>query len=125
MNLLLPPTARPPTPLYVYIENGMVPVPASQRHDRDTLPNPGGKWRWDNDEGWMSQDYRFVDADLLFFDKTLEFITQQHRKNFPDQTRSSWCSPPRFLTRLYCPHQSSTASRMPVREAILCMNSTY
>lgn len=71
-------------PLYVYIENGMVPVPASQRHKRDTLPNPGGKWRWDNDEGWMSPGYHFVDADLLFYDKTLEFITK-HRQNSPDK----------------------------------------
>ncbi len=71
-------------PLYIYIRNGMVPSPASQRHQRNKLPNPGGKWRWDNDEGWMSPDYRFVDADLLFYDKTLEFITQ-HRMNFPDK----------------------------------------
>lgn len=71
-------------PLYVYIDNGMVPVPASQRHRRDRLPNPGGKWRWDNDEGWMSPDYRFVDADLLFYEKTLEFITD-HRETSPDE----------------------------------------
>ena len=71
-------------PLYIYIENGMVPVPASERHKRDKVPNPGGKWRWDNDEGWMSPDYRFVDADLLFYDKTLEFITK-HRKNTPEK----------------------------------------
>jgi arylsulfatase A len=71
-------------PLYVYIENGMVPVPADHRHKRDTLPNPGGKWRWDNDEGWMAPGYEFVKADLLFYDKTKEFITS-HRKNHPDQ----------------------------------------
>ena len=71
-------------PLYCYIENGMVPVPASMRHKRDRLPNPGGKWRWDNDEGWMSPDYRFVDADLLFYDRTLQFITD-HRRRFPDK----------------------------------------
>ena len=71
-------------PLYIYIRNGMVPSPARQRHQRDRLPNPGGKWRWDNDEGWMSPDYRFVDADLLFYDKALEFITM-HRKNFPEK----------------------------------------
>ena len=71
-------------PLYIYIENGMVPVPASVRHKRKNLPNPGGKWRWDNDEGWMSPDYRFVDADLLFLDKTLAFI-RQHRKETPDK----------------------------------------
>jgi arylsulfatase A len=71
-------------PLYIYIENGMVSVPASQRHKRERLPNPGGKWRWDNDEGWMSPDYRFEDADLLFYDRTIQFITD-HRKRFPDR----------------------------------------
>ncbi|MFK7741786.1 MAG: arylsulfatase [Planctomycetota bacterium] len=71
-------------PLYIYIENGMVPVPASKRHKRKTLPNPGGKWRWDNDEGWMAEGYRFVDADLLFFDKAKSFV-EEHRKNTPEQ----------------------------------------
>ncbi len=71
-------------PLYVYIENGRVPVPASQRHKRTDVPNPGGKWRWDNDEGWMAPGYRFVDADLLFYDKTLAFIAE-HRRNTPHQ----------------------------------------
>ena len=71
-------------PLYVYIENGMVHTPASQRHKRDTLPNPGGKWRWDNDEGWMSPGYDFMNADLLFFEKTKDFISQ-HREQSPDR----------------------------------------
>jgi arylsulfatase A-like enzyme len=71
-------------PLYLYIENGMIDVPASMRHKRDTLPNPGGKWRWDNDEGWMSPGYNFVEADLLFYEKTRDFITQ-HRADNPDQ----------------------------------------
>lgn len=70
-------------PLYIYIENGMVPSPADQRHKRDSLPNPGGKWRWDNDEGWKQPGYEFVDADLLFYDKTLEFISK-HRQDSPD-----------------------------------------
>lgn len=71
-------------PLYVYIENGMVPKPASERHHRETLPNPGGKWRWDNDEGWKSPGYDFINSDLLFFDKTKRFITD-HRREHPDQ----------------------------------------
>jgi len=71
-------------PLYVYIENGMVEVPASQRHHRNTLPNPGGKWRWDNDEGWMSPGYDFMNADLLFFEKTRDFI-RTHRKTTPER----------------------------------------
>ena len=71
-------------PLYIYIENGNVPVPASERHKRDDVPNPGGKWRWDNDEGWMSPGYNFTEADLLFYEKTRKFITD-HRMNTPDQ----------------------------------------
>lgn len=71
-------------PLYIYIENGMVPEPASQRHDRKNLPNPGGKWRWDNDEGWMAPGYKFVDADLLFFEKTKSFI-ESHVRDSPDK----------------------------------------
>ena len=71
-------------PLYVYIENGMVPVPASQRHMRANLPNPGGKWRWDNDEGWMSPGYEFIKTDLMFFDKTKKFI-EDHRENHADK----------------------------------------
>jgi arylsulfatase A-like enzyme len=68
-------------PLYIYIENGMVPIPASQRHNRDTLPNPGGKWRWDNDEGWMSPGYDFQTADLLFYKKWQNFVTAHREKH--------------------------------------------
>ncbi len=71
-------------PLYIYIENGMVPVPADRRHERETLPNPGGKWRWDNDEGWVAPGYAFVDADLLFFEKTRAYITE-HRESSPER----------------------------------------
>lgn len=71
-------------PLYIYIENGSVVTPASLRHKRDNLPNPGGKWRWDNDEGWMAPGYEFINADLLFYKKTLDFITQQ-RERTPDK----------------------------------------
>lgn len=71
-------------PLYLYIENGLVPVPASERHKRNTLPNPGGKWRWDNDEGWKAPGYRFVDADLLFHGKATAFI-HEHERNHADR----------------------------------------
>ncbi len=71
-------------PLYIYIENGMVVAKANQRHKRDTLPNPGGKWRWDNDEGWKAPGYDFVNADLLFFEKTKAFI-KSHRKESPSK----------------------------------------
>lgn len=71
-------------PLYVYIENGMVPVPASERHERESLPNPGGKWRWDNDEGWKAPGYQFVGADALFVEKTVDFL-RRHRAQRPEQ----------------------------------------
>ncbi len=71
-------------PLYVYIENGMVPIPASERHDPESLPNLGGKWRWDNDAGWKSPDYKFEGVDELFFEKTMNFI-KEHRNKTPDK----------------------------------------
>jgi arylsulfatase A len=71
-------------PLYIYIENGLVPAPADRRHDRESLPNPGGKWRWDNDEGWMAPGFEFVEADLLFYDRMRTFITSHHSLQ-PDQ----------------------------------------
>ncbi|MGY8642944.1 MAG: sulfatase family protein [Verrucomicrobiales bacterium] len=70
-------------PLYVIIENGMVPFPASLRHKRDTLPNHGGKWLWDNDEGWKSQGYRFEGVDQLFYKKMKAFVTD-HREQTPE-----------------------------------------
>jgi arylsulfatase A-like enzyme len=71
-------------PLYIYIHNGNVPAGATKRHRSESLPNLGGKWLWDNDEGWMAEGYRFADADLLFFDKTAEFI-RAHRKQTPEK----------------------------------------
>ncbi len=71
-------------PLYIYIENGMVRVPASARHDPKEVSDAVGKWRWDHDAGWKSPGYDFQNADLLFYDKTKKFITQ-HRNQFPDQ----------------------------------------
>ena len=71
-------------PLYVYIENGMVAVPASERHDPKEFPESIGKWRWDNDAGWKSPGYDFLNADLLFYEKTRDFIVH-HRDQFSDQ----------------------------------------
>ncbi len=110
-------------PLYIYIENGMVPNPASQRHRRDTLPNPGGKWRWDNDEGWMSPGYNFMEADLLFYEKTRDFITN-HRKNSPDQPFSP-SSLLRLHTRQCCPHLNLMALQMPAPGVTLFGNSMF
>lgn len=71
-------------PLYLYLKNGMVVQPASQRHRSNNLPNLGGKWRWDNDEGWMAPDYDFIDADLLFASHTEKFI-RNHCRQHPTQ----------------------------------------
>ncbi len=71
-------------PLYCYIENGMVPVPANKRYNPQNTPNPGGKWRWDNDAGWVAPGYEFVNADLLFYEKTKNFI-MKHRKETPEK----------------------------------------
>ncbi len=70
-------------PLYVYIEDGMVEVPATVVHRRKNLPNLDG-WLWDNDEGFMSVGYDFVNADKIFYAKTIEFI-EDHRKHHPNK----------------------------------------
>ncbi len=69
-------------PLYVYIENGMVKIPATVVHRRKNLDNLDG-WLWDNDEGFMSVGYDFENADKIFYAKTVKFITDhisQHPK---------------------------------------------
>ncbi len=71
-------------PLYIYIENGMVPVPADRRHNPENLPNPGGKWRWDNDAGWMAPGYDFIGQDQLFLRKMTSFI-RKSREDKPEQ----------------------------------------
>lgn len=71
-------------PLYCYIENGYVLEPADRRHDRSTLPNLGGKWRWDNDEGMRPENYTFVGADQLFYDKMKAFVVD-HDNTRPEQ----------------------------------------
>ncbi len=71
-------------PLYVYLENGNVVAPATEQHRSASLPNPGGKWRWDNDEGVKAPGYRFVDADVLFFERALGFV-DEHRARHPDR----------------------------------------
>lgn len=70
-------------PLYVYIRNGMVDVPATIAHRRSNLPNLDG-WLWDNDEGFMSEGYDFENADKIFYANTVAFI-EQHLDQFPDK----------------------------------------
>lgn len=70
-------------PLYVYIEDGMVTLPATVTHQRSNLPDLDG-WLWDNDEGFMSVGYDFVNADMIFFNKTVDFITS-HLANDKDK----------------------------------------
>lgn len=70
-------------PLYVYIENGMVEVPATVMHDRKNLDNLDG-WLWDNDLGFMSVGYDFDNADKIFYSKTMKFI-ENHLDRHPDK----------------------------------------
>jgi hypothetical protein len=99
----------------------MVPIPADRRHRRDTLPNPGGKWRWDNDEGWMAPGYEFLKADLLFYEKTRHFIEEQQKRT-PD-TPFFVVFPLRSPTLPSCQHLNSMARQMRAQEGILSGNS--
>ena len=71
--------------LHLHRERDGARRPPDQRHKRETLPNPGGKWRWDNDEGWMAPGYEFVKADLLFYDKMRDVHHRGIAKKHPEK----------------------------------------
>lgn len=67
-------------PLYVYIDQDRVPVPATDLLDKKTLPDH--PFAWDNDVGMVAPGYRFEGVDQLFLDKALGFL-RNHRKSSP------------------------------------------
>ncbi len=69
-------------PLYVYIDQDRVPVPATDLLDKSTLPDH--PFAWDNDRGMVAPGYLFEGADLLFLDKALGFM-RSHRAKSPDR----------------------------------------
>jgi arylsulfatase A-like enzyme/Xaa-Pro aminopeptidase len=68
-------------PLYVYIDQDQVPVPATGLLNKETLPDH--PFAWDNDRGMVAPGYLFEEADLLFLEKSLGFM-RDHRKRSPD-----------------------------------------
>jgi arylsulfatase A-like enzyme len=69
-------------PLYVYIDQDRVPVPATSLLDKTKLPDH--PFAWDNDVGLVAPGYRFEGADQLFLDKAVGFM-RSHRKSAPDR----------------------------------------
>ena len=69
-------------PLYVYIDQDRVPVPATGLLDKEALPNH--PFAWDNDRGLVAPGYLFEKADLLFLEKALSFM-KHHREDSPDR----------------------------------------
>jgi arylsulfatase A len=67
-------------PLYVYIDQDDVPVPATGLLDKSTLPDH--PFAWDNDRGMVAPGYEFERADLLFLEKSLQFM-RNHRDTTP------------------------------------------
>ncbi len=68
--------------LYVYIEGDRVPIPHAAVLDKSKLRR--NKYTWDNDPGMTAPGYAFHRADLVFRDKTLDFI-KNHRAKTPDK----------------------------------------
>ena len=67
-------------PLYVYIDQDQVPVPATGLLDKKTLPDH--PFAWDNDVGMVAPGYRFEGPDQLFLDKAVGFL-KSHKKSSP------------------------------------------
>jgi len=69
-------------PLYVYIDQDQVPVPATALLDKKKLPDH--PFAWDNDVGMVAPDYRFEGTDQLFLDKAVGFL-KSHTKSRPEK----------------------------------------
>jgi arylsulfatase A-like enzyme len=68
--------------LYVYIDGDDVPMPATGRLAKSTLPDHA--FAWDCDRGMVAPGYEFERTDLLFLDKALKFM-KNHIKKSPDK----------------------------------------
>lgn len=69
-------------PLYVYIDQDRVPVPATELLNKEALPDH--PFAWDNDRGVVAPGYLFEGTDQLFLDKALGFM-RSHRERSPDR----------------------------------------
>ena len=67
-------------PLYVYIDQDQVPVPATGLLDKKKLPDH--PFAWDNDVGMVAPGYLFEGTDQLFLDKAVGFL-KNHKKSSP------------------------------------------
>jgi arylsulfatase A-like enzyme len=68
--------------LYAYIENDRVPVPPTKMLDKSALP----KHAYANDcrAGWIAPDFAMEEVDLLFLEKSREFL-EKHCRESPDK----------------------------------------
>ncbi len=68
--------------LYAYIEGNRIPVPPTEQLDREPLPDhPYSK---DNRRGLIAPSYDLEMVDLVFLNKSQEFI-REHVQAYPDQ----------------------------------------
>jgi len=68
--------------LYAYIDGDRIPVPPTQIVDRSPLPQH--PYSRDNRPGMIAPDFNLEEVDLLFLEKSQEFLTA-HVRESPDQ----------------------------------------
>jgi arylsulfatase A-like enzyme len=66
--------------LYAYILNDRIPVPPNKLIDKSNLPNH--PYARDCRQGMIAPDYKHEEVDLVFLDKSREFLVE-HVKNHP------------------------------------------
>ena len=67
--------------LYAYMDGDIIPVPPTKIVDKTKLPNHD--WSFDCRPGLVAPDFDHEEVDMVFLDKSLNFL-DQHSRNKPD-----------------------------------------
>ena len=68
--------------LYAYVVDDSIPIPPTGLLDREQLPKH--PWSFDNRQGLVAPDFDLEEVDLVFLEKSQEFL-KQHAREHPDQ----------------------------------------
>lgn len=65
--------------LYAFIDGDRIPTPPTQILDRDKLPKH--EWSFDCRMGLVAPDFEHEEIDMVFLEKSLEFLDTHHQEN--------------------------------------------
>ena len=68
--------------LYAFVDGDRIPVPPTRLLDTSKLPHH--EWAFDCRQGWVAPDFDHQEVDMLFLEKSLQFL-DRHAKEHPDK----------------------------------------